>query len=166
MKLSEGVEWGLHCVVLLARMPQEVTVRRVDLAEHHGLREAYLAKHLQTLTRAGVLQAVSGPKGGYRLARAPEDITVLDVVEAIDGTSQLFVCQEIRQRGTGALAPEQCRKPCLVNSVMKQAERTWRDSLRVTIAELVSELPAAVRGPDHASASGTAGLPHQNRFKE
>jgi Rrf2 family protein len=164
VKLSQGVEWGLHCVVLLACMPRETTARRVELAEHHGLPEAYLAKHLHALTRAGVLHAVSGPKGGYRLGRAPQDVTVLDVVEAIDGTSQPFICQEIRQRGTGALAPDQCRRPCLVSSVMSQADRAWRDALRaVTIADLVSRLPASIPGLGQASPPAPQDEPHRNQ---
>lgn len=147
MKLSQGVEWGLHCVLLLAQLPADAAARRAELAGHHGLPEPYLAKHLHALVRAGVLHAVSGPRGGYRLARAAGDITVLDVVEAIDGTNGTFVCQEIRQRGTGALSAQQCRRPCLINAVMTDADRAWRDSLRaVTVADLVDRLPGSVPG--------------------
>ncbi|TYB49671.1 RrF2 family transcriptional regulator [Actinomadura chibensis] len=151
MKLSQGVEWGLHCVVLLARMPAETVVRRTDLADYHGLAEPTLAKHLHSLTRAGLLHAVPGPKGGYRLGRPAADISVLDVVEAIDGTSRMFVCTEIRQRGTGALSPEQCGRPCLINAAMGDAERAWRDSLRtVTIAGLAARIPTPVTGGETA----------------
>ena len=64
---------------------------------------AYLAKHLQALARAGVLETVKGPRGGYRLARPPAEITVLDVVEAIDGDEPAFRCTEIRRRGPSAV---------------------------------------------------------------
>ncbi|MEV5569706.1 Rrf2 family transcriptional regulator [Spirillospora sp. NPDC052269] len=145
MKLSQGVEWGLHCVVLLARMPADTVVRRADLADYHGLAEPTLAKHLHSLTRAGVLHAVPGPKGGYRLGRPAAYISVLDIVEAIDGSSQLFVCTEIRQRGSGALAPDQCTGPCLINAAMGEAERAWRDSLgSFTIADLAARIPTPV----------------------
>ncbi|MET9065876.1 RrF2 family transcriptional regulator [Streptosporangium sandarakinum] len=151
MKLSQGVEWGLHCVVLLARLPADTVVRRADLADYHGLAEPVLAKHLHSLTRAGLLHAAPGPKGGYRLGRPAADITVLDVVEAIDGTSQLFVCTEIRQRGSGALSPEQCARPCLINAAMGEAERAWRDSLRaVTIAGLAARIPTPVTTTESA----------------
>ncbi|WP_327294744.1 MULTISPECIES: Rrf2 family transcriptional regulator [unclassified Streptomyces] len=146
MKLSQGVEWGLHCATLLAQVPPGGLMRRGVLAAHFGLPEAYLSKHLQAMTRAGVLSANSGPKGGYRLARAPESVSVLDVVEAIEGTAPPFVCQEIRQRGTGASSAEECRSTCLVNTVMNEADEAWRASLRsVTIAELVARLPDSVR---------------------
>ncbi|MYV99234.1 Rrf2 family transcriptional regulator [Streptomyces sp. SID3343] len=146
MKLSQGVEWGLHCATLLAVAPEGVTVRRDGLAGHYGLPDAYLAKHLQAMTRASVLLAMSGPKGGYRLARPSGAITVLDIVEAIEGAAPPFVCQEIRQRGTGALEPEQCLKPCGINAVMTRADQAWRATLRaVTIADLVDQLPPGVQ---------------------
>lgn len=146
MKLSQGVEWGLHCALLLAQVPDDVLVRRDALAAHYGLPEAYLAKHLQAMVHAGVLHATSGPKGGYRLAREPERISVLDVVDAIDGSAPPFVCQEIRQRGTAACGPMECVAPCAVDAVMRQAHQAWRGSLdAVTIADLVERLPGSVR---------------------
>lgn len=146
MKISQGVEWGLHCATLLALAPPGQAVRRDRLAGHYGLPEAYLAKHLQAMARAGVLHAVPGPRGGYRLARDAATITVLDVVEAVEGGGSPFVCQEIRQRGTGALPPEQCRRTCAIHATMTAADTAWRASLRaVTVAELVGQLPAAVR---------------------
>lgn len=146
MKISQGVEWGLHCATLLALAPPGQAVRRDRLAAHYGLPEAYLAKHLQAMARAGVLHAVPGPRGGYRLARDSARITVLDVVEAIEGGAPPFVCQEIRQRGTGALPPEQCRRPCAIHAAMTAADTAWRASLRaVTLADLLAALPPAIR---------------------
>lgn len=144
MKLSQGVEWGVHCATLLALAPAGRSIRRDELADHYGLPETYLAKHLQAMTRAGILQAVTGPKGGYRLARQAGEISILDVVEAIEGTKAPFICQEIRQRGSGALSPEQCQQPCEVSAAMTAADQAWRASLRaVTIADLLDRL-----GPD------------------
>ena len=146
MKLSQGVEWGMHCVVLLAQAPDGVVVSRRDLAERYGLPHAYLAKHLQALVRAGVLQASPGPRGGFRLARQPDSITALDVVEAIEGSASPFICQEIRQRGSAAARPEDCRRPCAINTVMTRAHDAWRDSLRaVTVTSLVDALPHRLR---------------------
>ena len=65
--------------------------------------------------RAGVLETVKGPRGGYRLARPAAEITVLDVVEAIDGDEPAFRCTEIRRRGptrgAGARVPHAVRHP-------------------------------------------------------
>jgi Rrf2 family protein len=151
VKLSQGVEWGLHCVALLAHAPDGGTVPREELAGHYGLRESYLAKHLQSLTRAGVLNASTGPKGGYRLGRPASQITVLDVVEAIEGRARPFVCQEIRQHGSGALRPEDCIRQCAINAVMDAADDAWRASLAsVTIAGIADGIPAWIRDRNRA----------------
>lgn len=158
MKLSEGVEWGLHCALLIAEAPGRAALPRRVLAEHYGLPEAYLAKHLQALTRAGLLHATPGPNGGFRLARPANEITVLDVLDAIEGAASPFVCQEIRRRGTGAAPPEDCLRPCAIATVMAQAHQAWRESLRaVTIDQLVNRVPQALRKRNRAKFS-TGGL--------
>jgi Rrf2 family protein len=148
MRLPEGVEWALHCTSLLtlARDRDPLPTRR--LAEFYGLPEAYLAKLLKALVRAGLLTATSGPRGGFRLARAPEEITVAEVVEAVEGRSPLFHCTEIRQRGPVALTGAACRTPCGISQVMHRAELAWRKELAATtIADLVESAgaPAATR---------------------
>ncbi|MDA8283373.1 MAG: Rrf2 family transcriptional regulator [Actinomycetota bacterium] len=151
MKLSEGVEWGLHCALLLAEAPARVPLPRRVLAEHYGLPEAYLAKHLQALARAGLLHATPGPSGGFRLARPAGEITVLDVLDAIEGAASPFICQEIRQQGTGAARPEECTRPCAIASVMVRAHQAWRESLRaVTLDQLVKRVPQTLRKRNRA----------------
>jgi Rrf2 family protein len=155
VKLSQGVEWGLHCASLLALAPAGATVRREQLAGHYALPEAYLAKHLQAMARAGLLRATPGPKGGYRLCRPPESITVLDVVEAVEGRARPFLCQEIRQRGAAAIPPEECTVPCAINTVMDDADDAWRASLRgVTIADLLTRMRPEVRKRNEALLRG------------
>lgn len=146
MKLSQGVEWGVHCAVLMAQAPDGVSLSRHVLATHYGLPEMYLAKHLQAMAKAGLLQATPGPKGGFRLARPAGRITVLEIVEAIEGTAAPFICQEIRTRGTGGLSAEECTGPCSVSAVMANAHRAWRSSLAsVTVADIEAGLPQSVR---------------------
>lgn len=146
MKLSEGVEWGLHCVTVLAGLPPGATLPTKALAEYHGLSETYLAKHLQALTNAGIVESLPGPKGGYRLQRSPEEITMLEVVEAIDGRDPLFRCTEIRQRGPLSHEPAVYRVPCGIHIAMARAEKAWRDALRAqTIADIVSHYQQSTR---------------------
>ena len=110
MRLSDGVEWGVHVCVLLAPLPDDAALPAAKLAEYHGVPAAYLAKHLQALAGAGVLRTVKGARGGYRLARPPAEITVLDVVEAIDGDQSAFQCTEIRRRGPLAMPAREYTK--------------------------------------------------------
>ena len=138
MRLSDGVEWGVHACVLLAVLPAEGALPAARVAEYHGVPSAYLAKHLQALARAGVLETVKGPRGGYRLARPATEITVLDVVEAIDGAEPAFRCTEIRRRGPSAVAAREYRTPCGIHRVFTRADDAWRAELSATtIADLV-----------------------------
>lgn len=141
MKLGDGVEWGLHCGVVLASLPDGTVLPGRALAEFHGLSESYLLKHLQAMARAGVLESLPGPRGGYRLARPADEITVLDVVEAVDGRGPVFRCTEIRRRGPAAVAnPAAYRTPCVISAAMQAAEVAWRGALRSrTLAELAAE---------------------------
>ena len=112
MRLSDGVEWGVHACTVLAALPPDAALPAAKLAEYHGVPAAYLAKHLQALARAGVLETVKGPRGGYRLARPAAEITLLDVVEAIDGDEPAFRCTEIRRRGPSAVPAREYTQPC------------------------------------------------------
>jgi len=158
MKLSEGVESGLHCMLLVAQAPSQAPVSRRVLARHYALSDTYLAKHLQALTRAGLLVATTGPSGGFQLARPINEITVLDVVDAIEGVSNPFVCKEIRRQGDGAARPEECRRPCAIATVMMSAHQAWREALRVvTLDQLIELIPTTLRERNSkALSNGTA----------
>jgi Rrf2 family protein len=139
MRLSEGVEWGLHCAVVLTVMPSGAALSTARLAEYHAVPEAYLAKHLQAMSRAGILAAGTGPRGGYRLARRPADISVLDVVEALDGEDPAFRCLEIRRRGPAAVPAREYRTMCGIHRVMVEADEAWRARLsRTSVADLAA----------------------------
>jgi Rrf2 family protein len=141
MKISGGVEWALHCCVVLTAAQRPVPAAR--LAELHDVSASYLAKQLQALSRAGLITSVQGHAGGYALTRSPEQISVLDVVEAIDGAQPAFVCTEIRQRGPMATPSAACGTPCAITRAMNAADVAWRDALRaVTIADLASDVTA------------------------
>lgn len=145
MKLPESTEWVLHATASLAQLDPGSTASAAQLAEHYGLPAAYLAKQLQALVRAGVLTAITGPRGGFRLARPADQITMLQVVEAVDGGSSFYTCNEIRQKGRAAAPPQQCREACGLAARMAAAEAAWRQSLRaVTIADIVASLPQGV----------------------
>jgi Rrf2 family protein len=145
MRLSEGVEWGIHCCTVLALVPPPMTMSAARLAEYHGVPAPYLTKHLQALVRAGVLESVPGPKGGFRLTRPGSDVTLLDIVEAIDGTAPSFVCTEIRRRTPFRMPASDFKLPCAIHVVMDRADAAWREELRaVTVAELAQHVMTTV----------------------
>lgn len=142
MKMSEGVEWGLHCVTLLATLPAGAALPAKALAEYHGVSESYLLKILKSLSAAGILRSLPGPKGGYTLGRPAASLTLLDIVEGVDGPGPAFRCAEIRQRGPVCLTePGAYRLPCALNAAMLKAEAAWRAELRAqTVADMVRHL--------------------------
>jgi Rrf2 family protein len=138
MRMSDGVEWAVHCATILGALPDGVALSAARLAEYHAVPAPYLAKHLQALTRAGVFVAVPGPRGGYRLARPAAKVTLLDIVEAVDGTQPAFRCTEIRRRGPAAVAASEYRSPCGIHRAMVRADEAWRAELRAsTVADLL-----------------------------
>ncbi|MFF3014283.1 RrF2 family transcriptional regulator [Streptomyces sp. NPDC057939] len=139
MKLSGGVEWALHCCVVLTAASEPVPAARLALL--HDVSPSYLAKQMQALSRADLVKSVQGKTGGYVLTRAASEITVLDVVQAVDGAGPAFVCTEIRQRGPFGTPPQDCTKPCPIARAMAAADEAWRASLReVSVADLVGSV--------------------------
>lgn len=153
MRMSEGVEWAIHSCLNLAWLGDDRAVPAARLAAYYELPPAYLNKQLQALTRAGILTSVSGPRGGFRLARPAEKVTLMDVVAAVDGTEPAFRCTEIRQRGGSAAADATTaheRAPCAVDVAMRKAELAWRKELAAqTLADVLATVETTHPGvPD------------------
>ncbi|WP_052852490.1 RrF2 family transcriptional regulator [Streptomyces avicenniae] len=158
MKLPVSTEWLLHCATTLAQLDERSTTSAAQLARYYDLPPASLAKQLQSLVRAGVLTATTGPRGGFRLARPAAGITLLQVVEAVDGPSSPYECREIRQQGRGALPAEDCRDTCVLARRMAEAHEAWRRSLAATtLADIVAELPATAPARTRRRMADTAG---------
>jgi len=167
MKLSEGVEQAIHCVSVLSGLSDGSAVSAGSLAEFHGVSPSYLLKHLQALAGSGVLTTSPGPRGGYRLARAPEEISLLDVVLAIEGPEPAYRCAEIRRRGPDPLPARYFQKPCQVNVAMLKAERAYRAELaKVSIADITAELNANDDGAISARGCAFLELNERKQSKE
>ena len=145
MRMSEGVEWTAHACVLLAALPSGIGLPANALAEFHELAPAYMAKHMQALARAGIVQSIRGAGGGYRLARSAAEISLWDILEAIEGEEPAFRCSEIRQQGPCVSPQEDFRKPCGINAAFSKAETAWRAELKsVSIADIAGDLARKV----------------------
>jgi len=158
MRMSEGVEWSLHCCLTLCWIETDRPAPAAKLAAIFDLPAPYLNKRLQALVRGGVLVSTPGVHGGFRLARPPEKITLMDVVTAIEGAEPAFRCTEIRQRGAGADRPDhEFQRQCVVTTAMRKAELAWRRELAgQTVADLVASAPscAAERTRSWYAAAG------------
>ncbi len=141
MKLSHGVEWALHTCLNLSWLEPEESVTATRLAAFYQLPTAYLNKQLQALARAGILSSVSGPGGGFRLARGIDRITLLDVVVAIEGREDLFRCDQVLRNGPGGSEEVDYRETCVISGAMRRADRAWRAALaEQTIADIRADV--------------------------
>nr|WP_110753172.1 Rrf2 family transcriptional regulator [Phyllobacterium leguminum] len=128
--LTVGVEYGMHCLLWLAGSTTPVSSR--DLADFQGISPSFVAKIFPKLEKAGIVRASEGVRGGYLLDRAPEDISILEIVDAIEGEKPLFDCREIRGRCAvfGDRPPAWATAgTCAIHAVMLRAEKAMRDSL-------------------------------------
>jgi Rrf2 family protein len=155
--ITNSVEYGIHCLLWLVD-PASGQPSSRDLAELQGISPSFVAKIFPKLEKAGIVQAAAGVRGGYRLARAPADITVLAIVDAIEGHKPLFNCQEIRDRCAvfDNDAPVWATQGvCAIHATMLRAEQAMRESLaQETLASLAAvvehkapkSFPVEVRG--------------------
>lgn len=153
VQMSRGVEWALHCCVLLHWAGPDA-IPSAKLAGYHDLPPVYLNKQLQRLAQAGILDSISGPNGGFRLAKSPEQISLMDVVVAIEGATEAFRCLDIRAQGPTASDAANTHVPCSIATAMRRAENAWRASLaQQTIADIVAASGRAA--PDAAVRART-----------
>ncbi|QRG79339.1 Rrf2 family transcriptional regulator [Citrobacter sp. R56] len=142
---SSGVEYGIHslmCMVDSKGDARDMSVREIVALQ--SVPYDYLAKIFTRLSKAGLVRSIEGKGGGFQLARPAEHITVLDVVNAIDGDKRIFECREIRQRL--AVFDEQppewaCEGICGVRSVMDMAQQRMEEALsQHTILDLARKM--------------------------
>lgn len=140
MKLGEGVEQAMHSVALLSDLSEDSVLPAKAIASFYGTSLSYLLKHLQALSAAGILTSVPGPRGGYKLARPSNKITLLDLLLAVEGHSYAFRCREIRRRGPSQIDSSFYTAQCGISAAMLSAERLYRDALaKTTIADVLAQ---------------------------
>lgn len=143
-----SVEYGLHCLTCLVRPPADAALGTKDLAEFQGVSPSLVAKIFTRLEKAGLVESAEGVRGGFRLARPAAEITVLDVVDAIEGDKPLFTCRQIL--GHCAVldcdqAAKAARGMCMIHTVMLEAEQALRRTLRsYTLAEMAVGVTASM----------------------
>jgi Rrf2 family protein len=124
MNLTRAGEYAVRCVLFLSlHQPREI-VNRKKISQAMDIPSQFLSKIAQRLSRGGLIVITQGSKGGYQLARDPKDITLLDVIECVEGDIGLNTC---------ILRPDSCaRTPaCPVHKVWAKA----RDALCEVLGE-------------------------------
>jgi len=91
MQITRETDYAMRCVLYLSGQPDKV-VMVDEIAREMAVPRSFLAKILQRLVKAGVVRSFRGVKGGFQLSRAPQDINLLNVIEAIEGLVALNAC--------------------------------------------------------------------------
>jgi Rrf2 family protein len=84
MRLTQASVYAVHALAYMSGQKQVGPVASHEIARAQNIPEKFLLKLLKSLAQAGVLRSIRGPGGGYRLARAPGEISLLDILEALD----------------------------------------------------------------------------------
>jgi Rrf2 family protein len=130
VNLSRSSAYALHALVYIARQPPDQFAASHVVARAQGIPERFLLKVLKPLVSAGLLRSVRGPNGGYCLARPTREITLLEVVEAVDGP--------VRSEVPAGFAPAKDRLDRRLAEVCQQAAELVRERLgKVRLADLV-----------------------------
>jgi Rrf2 family protein len=92
MQLTREGDYGIRSVLYLARQPYKKISFVTEISEEYKIPRSFLAKILQKLVKAKIVRSYRGVKGGFSLARQAKDISVLDVLEAIEGKLAMNIC--------------------------------------------------------------------------
>jgi Rrf2 family protein len=161
MHLLAQEEYGLRCLVQLARQrgPKPLTIPEIAAAE--GLSPEYTAKLMRALRQGGLVMSTRGAAGGYRLARPANEVTAWEVLEELGG--RLFP-DGFCDSHPGSLRDCVHSTACSIRSLWRSVEGAIREVLeRVTVAELASAgqatavwvSPPGEAEPDPARSTGT-----------
>lgn len=92
MKYSKATDYALHTMMFLAIKDSDMPTSVIELAEFQNISPTYLSKILTKLSKENLVRAISGANGGYSLRRDWQQISVLDIVHAVEGRQSLFEC--------------------------------------------------------------------------
>jgi len=133
---SQTNEYALRVITFLAAEPDK-SQTNASLAAATKVPSSYLYKILTTLERAGLVRSQRGKHGGYSLNRPPEELTVLDVVQAIDPIPRIHNCPlNLKSHGT-RLCPLHKR----LDQTFAMIEKTFRETV---IAELLADRSSSI----------------------
>lgn len=133
MQITRQADYALRAMLYLARLKLEVRAATSQIAEAQQIPPSFLAKIISQLSIAGLINTSRGARGGVTLSRPAEEITLLDVVEAIDGPISLNVCSH----GTGTCP---FGEDCPIQPIWSDAQIELVNRLKsTTFAKLVEQ---------------------------
>ena len=150
LRVTKLTDYATVVLTVLASHPGDV-LSATELAEHAGLEPPTVSKLLKPLAQAGLVEGLRGVRGGYRLARDADDITLIEIVEAMEGPLAITECsQDHSQCGIA--------HQCGVRSNWRLINDVVADALRgVTLAQMLH--PLSPSGDDRRRIAVTVACP-------
>jgi Rrf2 family protein len=125
MQITHQADYGIRAVRYLARQASDQRVATSRVAREMQIPPAFLAKIVSQLSIAGLVRTSRGPHGGISLGKESKDISMLDVVEAIDGPIRLNAC-------VGKTSDCAIQQECLVHPIWEEVQESLVSRLRAT----------------------------------
>jgi Rrf2 family protein len=113
MRVTKWGECGILCSVYLAQRYGQGAVGALEISESQGLDIQYTQQILQRLRKGGVIESERGPRGGYKLSRSPEQVTLKEILYATEGDTFQIICDHYpihpnAEDGTQCTTKETC----------------------------------------------------------
>ncbi len=135
MQITRQTEYAIRTALELSTAPFGEFIQTKHISERHSIPEVFLKKTIQLLSRAGLVITQRGSQGGVRLARPSNEITLADILVAIEGPLALNVCL-----GENYHCPN--RPTCRVHRIIGRAQAALiKELTRETLADIVSGMP-------------------------
>ena len=146
LRISRKIDYAVRACIHLASIPEGTVVPFREIGRRMLVPEDFLAKILKTLVDHGIVKSTRGPHGGYKLARPPESINVLEVIEAAEGPIAINVCLS---------EEEGCERQgiCTMTSVWREGQERMLEVFRGTNLASLAKRPDAVPPPEPAVVS-------------
>lgn len=138
LRISEAANLGLHAMVCLLGANPNKPLSVTDIATRLKVSRDHLGKVLQRLTRARMVVSRRGPKGGFALAAESRDLSLLQILEAIDGPLTSSTC---------LLGKPLCNGKCFLGDLMESLNGQVRDYFANTILSAVATISPLAERP-------------------
>ena len=151
MRLNQATDYAFRMVLYLASLPEGTKITGAALAEKQNIPERFLLKIMRSLTAANIMKSYRGVEGGFALQRAPKDITLFDIIEAVEGQTELQRClHDVGSCSKG------CSGMCSIYAAFADIQRDLAAHLKSINFETLAKQEANLRMVHEAEAQLTA----------
>ena len=152
LRLTNAGDYAIRSMIFIASLPEDAVVLRSEICETQKIPSSFMAKILRSLVRAQLLRSTRGVNGGFSLARPASQVTLLDILESIEGPLALTDCVP---------SPAECEHSmnCPANAVWARVQNSIKEILRSSTLEDLVSTPrrnarvVAIEEKDEASGS-------------